>query len=222
MPIDIHNKKLLIVEGASDKKFFINLMKNRNIQGFDVFCPWDMGKKHEGEDSIIHLLNALPMNRNFFKVEKIIIVIDADNNSDEKFNKFKSIVTKTKEFSGTNEKYPVPNAPNLLAPSPKGLSVAILTLPYSESEGAMETLCFRAAITKFPEVKNCINIFANCAGVEEWSPQKRDKFKLRSFISMKCQKNPDLPTTYLWDDNPDIVPLDADVFNSLADYLRVV
>ncbi|SFF12905.1 DUF3226 domain-containing protein [Nitrosomonas sp. Nm166] len=222
MPIHVSNKKLLIVEGKSDKAFFRNLLQKRNIQGFDIFYPGDSDSNLEGEDAIKQFLDALPIIRNFNVIEKIIIVVDADNDSNKKFEKFKRILTETKEHPTGNERYPVPNCLNSLSTSKNGLSVAIVTLPYDESTGAMETLCWRAAMSKFSEFEDCINTFVDCAGVKSWSPQKRDKFKLRSYISIKCEKNPDIPVTNLWKHNPNIVPLESEVFNPLVNYLEKI
>ena len=118
MALNISSNKLLIVEGSSDKALFVNLLANRNLEGFDVICPWDMGGKLEGEDSIKQLLDSLPTHRNFDRVEKIIIVVDADNDAQEKFKKFKKkIISETEPFSGSGKKYPVPNDLNTFATS---------------------------------------------------------------------------------------------------------
>lgn len=220
MPIKITCKKLILVEGSSDKAFFEKLLENRNIEGFNVFSPWDMGTKLEGEDSIKHLLDTLPIQRGFDAIERILVVVDSDTDPVEKFNKFKKLLSETKVLSGRTGRYPEPITPNIFESSGNGLSVAIMTLPCSSSTGAMETLCLQAAMPQFPAAANCIDAFVTCAGADLWSPQKLAKFRLRSLISTQHDKNPDLPTTYLWDCAPNIVPLSSAAFDVLADFLN--
>ena len=218
MAITLSCEKLIVVEGGSDKALFNGLLNNRNIIGFDVLCPWDMEKGLEGEDAIRHLLDAIVISRNFEKLQKILIVIDSDDNPDDKFKKFQAVLSKTKPFSDGN-RYPIPNNPNEFSPAGGGLQVAIQLLPTPQATGAMETLCWNAAIAHCQSVQSCIDEFANCVGAHNWSPQKLAKFKLRSLISTQHQSNPDLPTTYLWEQAPTIVPLESNIFDPLAEFL---
>ncbi len=222
MAITLNGTKLLLVEGSSDKAFFDNLLKERNVQGFDVFCPKNADKTLGGEDAIKHLLKALPLSKDFYKIEKIIIVTDADCDSSQKFNKFQQLLNNTDKISGTNDKYPVPTAPYEFATSASNLSVAVMTLPLYESTGAMESICLAAAMPIFPVEMECINNFVSCISAHQWSPQKLAKLKLRSLISTQYKKNPDLPTTYLWIEAPEIVPLESEVFDPLIEYLKQV
>jgi hypothetical protein len=218
MALTFNCEKLIVVEGGSDKALFKGLLANRDITGFDVICPWDMEQGLEGEDAIRQLLDALPVNRNFVKLKKILIVVDSDDDPVAKFGKFVSVLNNTRPFSG-NCRYPVPNAPNELASVAGSPQVAIMLLPSSTSCGAMETLCWDAAIPNHKSIQACIEAFASCVGADKWAPQKLAKFKLRSLISTQYQSNPDLPTTKLWDKAPDIVRLDSAAFTPLSDYL---
>lgn len=222
MAIKITCEKLILVEGSSDKALFENLLSIREIQGFNVFSPWDMGTKLEGEDSIKHLLDALPVHREFDSVKKILIVIDSDNDPAEKFTKFQNLLSETKDFSGRIGRYPIPVNPDIFASSENSPSIAITTLPCNNATGAMETLCLQAAFEKSSDTAHCIEAFSYCAGTHEWSPQKLAKFKLRALISTMHTKNPDLPTTYLWECAPHIVPLNSTVFDALAKFLKEI
>jgi uncharacterized protein DUF3226 len=217
--IILNASKLILVEGSSDKAFFQALLKNRGINDFEVNSPWDMGNNEEGEDAIKILLDLLPVHPNFENVKKIIIVVDSDNDPIEKFRKFQAIIQNTNVFSGKSEKYPVPTSLKNFASANNCPDVAVVLLPDSNTNGAMETLCLQAAIPNYPKISTCIDNFVNCINANEWSPQKNSKLKLRTLISSQYPKNPDLPTTRLWEVAPDIVPLNSPIFDNLANFL---
>ena len=188
MPIKINSSKLILVEGLSDKEFFKGLLTNRSINGFEVYAPWDMGKKEEGEDAIKILLNLLPLDPNFEKVKKILIVVDSDNSPTDKFAKFQKIIRDTDAFSGRTEKYPVPTNLSAFASAVNCPEVAIMLLPNDTTNGAMETLCLQAALPKLPDIATCIDAFVTCIDADNWSPQKNSKLRLRALISSQHSK----------------------------------
>ncbi len=218
MALTFSCEKLIIVEGGSDKAFFKGLLTNRNISGIDVICPWDMENGLEGEDAIKQLLNAIVIHKNFLRLKKILIVVDSDDDPRSRFEKFKTVLSKTNPFSG-NRKYPVPNNADEFASAEGSPQVAIKLLPTSNASGAMETLCWDAAILNYQSIQPCIEAFSKCVGADKWLPQKLAKFKLRSLISTQYPTNPDLPTTRLWEKAPEIVPLESKSFDQLAVYL---
>lgn len=207
------NTKLIIVEGRSDEALFKNLLLTRGLTGFDVWCPENGG----GEDNIIHVLNGVIADPNFPRLEKILIVVDSDENGIDKLSKFQQIIRNCNTIDGDN-RYPVPTALCEFASNPNVPSIAIKVLP-TQDNGAMESLCWEAGLEGKVDLVNCIDAFVECCNFQDWTPQKIAKLKLRLLISAQFSQNPDLPTTRLWDVAPEIVPLQASVFDDIVQYL---
>ncbi len=198
------------------------LLSKRDITGFDVCCPMDHDGKLGGEDAIRELLDGISFDKNFGRLEHLILMIDADDDPVAKFSKMQSVLQKTQPISNSGLRYPVPTAVDTFVSVAGAPSVAITLLPGGGRAGAMESLCWQAGVTDHQELVKCINEFGNCVGISGWLPQKQDKFKLRCLITGANQTNPDLPTTQLWNEVPELVPVDSAVFDALASFLKSI
>lgn len=223
-PIQITKSKLLIVEGHSDRIMIGSLLSKRIIPDIDVLCPASMGGMLEGEDAIIQLLDAVAGSRGFSRLERLVLLVDSDDNPQEKFQKMQAVLRATTplKIGGSLIRYPVPEALGTFANETSTPSVAISLLPSDGQVGAMESLCWQAGSAARQDISACISEFGDCIGIGQWLPQKQDKFKLRCLISSACSVNPDLPTTKLWEKVPDLVPLDSPVFDPLAAFLQSI
>jgi hypothetical protein len=96
-------------------------------------------------------------------------------------------------------------------------------LPWTGLNGAFDTLCLTAAGTKRPALVAPVDAFAAAAGVDAangWTPTKRDKMRLRSFMSAAHQQNPYLAPAWVWRENTDLVPISDAAFDQIAEFLR--
>lgn len=223
-PIRITKPKLLIVEGHSDREMIGSLLSTRAIPDIDVLCPASMGGMLEGEDAIRQLLDAIAGSSGFGRLERLVLLVDSDDNPQEKLKKMQDVLRATTplNIAGSSGRYPVPDAVGIFANEASMPSVAISLLPSDGQVGAMESLCWQAGSALRQDLSACIVEFGNCVGVGQWLPQKQDKFKLRCLISSACSVNPDLPTTKLWEKAPDLVPLNSPVFDPLAAFLQSI
>jgi hypothetical protein len=221
-PIQITKRKLLVVEGHSDRKMIGSLLSDRVIPDIDVLCPSSMGGMLEGEDAIKQLLDAIAGARGFSRLERLVLLVDSDDSPQEKFKKMQDVLRATTSLNidGGSVRYPVPDALGIFANAPSMPSVAISLLPSNDQVGAMESLCWQAGSALRQDLSACIAEFGDCVGIGKWLPQKQDKFKLRCLISSACVVNPDLPTTKLWEKVPDLVPLNSPVFDPLTAFLK--
>ncbi|MBF0425461.1 MAG: hypothetical protein HQL66_06555 [Magnetococcales bacterium] len=224
--LELKETKLVIVEGRSDQCLIQHLMDHHEISGIQVLCPGDLNEQFGGVEAIVKLLGALKLNREFHQVQGILLLIDADEKPGDQFTKIRSLL------QNAPGGWPVPDKLGQPARKEGIPAVTVHLLPDNETPGAMETLLWNAAVKVADRQKlvECIETFEQCIHAyhgeqrhdEKWLPQKRDKLKFRCLISAVNPKNPDLPTTRLWEgeETRALVPLDSPVFDSLVNVLQ--
>jgi len=94
-----------------------------------------------------------------------------------------------------------------------------MMIPTAGAAGALETLCLEAAARANPATMACVEQFAECSNISNWTRSKQDKMKLRALIAALHKTNPDLSLASLWDKNPDLIPLNDAAFTPIADVL---
>jgi hypothetical protein len=222
VPIRLKENKLLIVEGKSDRAMITALLSKHDIAGIDVFSPFDHNGTLGGEDAIRQLLDGIAADRNFGRLERLVLLVDADEDPGGKLTKMQNILRSTQPVTSAGLRYPVPTALDTFVGATGVPSIAVSLLPGGGQLGAMESLCWQAGSAPNNRLIECITAFGDCVGIADWSPQKRDKFKLRCLITSACAVNPDLPTTNLWTEVPELVPLDSPVFDPLVAFIRAI
>ena len=227
MPLKLTQRKLIVVEGLSDKAFLEAFLPQRGLDHFDVFAPWEMGNRLEGKDAIPNLLDAIQTQRTFWSlpVEKVVVLVDSDEDPAAAFAQTQAALRKIAPALDNAKQaldWPIPAAPDTPASTAGMPDVVIRLMPDSQHSGAFETLCWEAGISANPNHAACIQAFADCVDTSAWLPQKQSKFLLRALVSASAPKNPDLPTTKLWEKMPNLVPVNSTVFDSLAAFLAAI
>lgn len=214
----VRGPRLMLCEGEHDRSFFTNLIQERSIQDFQICCPNDAvgggGVSHYGD-----FLEALLSAPNVKAIQTILIVADNDDNPTASFQFVLDQIKQPGAFA-------TPAGPRQKATSSTLPSVTVLMLPWDTKLGAVETLCLEAAWNKRPNIRKCIDDYANCSGAAAWPQHRRLKMQMRSTLSALCDKDPNTSLTHAWNAEhwsstmgcP--IPLTDTCFNQVVDYLR--
>jgi hypothetical protein len=148
--ISITERKLLVVEGNDDKRFFEALLRHLKISG--VQCIAIGGRDEMRKVETWRALTATPR---FSQVEAVAIIRDADASAQSAFQSLRDVLG--------NVGLPQPSAPfQVQLSTPK---VCVMILPDAESQGELEDLCLRALAGK--PVLECIEQFFQCVQQRE-------------------------------------------------------
>lgn len=210
---DFTKPYLILVEGAGDAAFFRHVIKARTIpDDFDVRCPRD-GKNVNGSGNtrFREALDAFAIIPGFDKLRGILIVTD---NDEDPMASFKNVQD---QIRNTSRKHSAPTQP--LAKTSGFPAFVVMTIPWINELGNLETLCIQAAEFADPTLATCADTFQVCTGVDQWTLSKRSKVKLRSIISAGYRRNADESLSFLWNDYPGLIPLNHKCFDKIAVFL---
>lgn len=180
-------KKVLLVEG-SDERDLCSLLIDKKL-GLNYITGKD-GKSFIEDNDMIHII---PINEvdnknnitsfikspNYNNIEKLGILVDAENNAQERFNIFNDII---KLEYNTNQ--------NIYYDNNKGLFLT--TKSNDKNSGCLECLVEDIILEKDKDLYDiCVNTFFECSssyinqGNNEYHILKS---KILAFISVKCKK----------------------------------
>lgn len=180
-------KKVLLVEG-SDERDLCSLLIDKKL-GLNYITGKD-GKSFIEDNDMIHII---PINEvdnknnitlfikspNYNNIEKLGILVDAENNAQERFNIFNDII---KLEYNTNQ--------NIYYDNNKGLFLT--TKSNDKNSGCLECLVEDIILEKDKDLYDiCVNKFFECSssyinqGNNEYHILKS---KILAFISVKCKK----------------------------------
>ena len=226
MPIDEFTEPFLILcEGKSDESFLRHLATGRKLRGFQYACPApktdNAGKAIEGgwgKTGFYVELDAIKAARGFEdKLQAIVLVTDSDDKPKDACNFAKRQIKKAGEYA-------IPT--DLLKPSTRAGKcppVVVVTLPWFDKAGNLETLILGAVPDYFPCVLNCLDDYAKCApNVHQWSVGKQSKMRLACIVAAVCKDDPTCSASTMWSDDKTKVftpMLSHRCFDELAKFL---
>lgn len=150
------NKKILIVEGESDKKFFESFIKKTQLEiGIQVDTPLSLGAGKDGKTAGFKLLPQLLKQLVDGRVTHLAMVVDADMRNDNwgYENTVKLIAEKISD-SGYNDR-PDRYDTGLSFPHSDGLNnFGLWVMPDNRSEGMLEDWIRTAIATKESSLLN--------------------------------------------------------------------
>jgi len=163
LPREIRNKKLLVVEGASDVGFFVKLLEKIRIAGVYVLGI-------DGARTFNERLPRLPKMRGFSKITHLAVVRDRDQ--DDAFKSVANILKRKMGFSDV----PANNA-EFATGSPR---IGVFIMPGETVAGRMlEDLCLKT-VENDPAMQ-CVNDFACCVSELQTPPRNLAKAKAQVF-----------------------------------------
>lgn len=192
----------IVCEGKSDAAFFFRLVRDRNMNGFQV--GWAGGKSNFGS-----YLNGLPP-RTSPRLRHLILVRDCDNDPGAAFHDLIQQLQATR--------YPKPTAPRTTVTGDPGIS--ILMMPDTDRAGVLETLLVEAIQSKHAQLFQCVESYAQCARTTAWPIDKYSKMQLACMIAASCSKNPGCSLTTIWAEDGNPISLDHQCFDLIYGYLR--
>jgi hypothetical protein len=216
----ITHRHLLLCEGAHDWQFFSQLVQTRGLPSFQITsCGNVAGAKHgrDGIDYLTAALDALPALPHFPQLEAILIVADNDGNPQGAFKKVQDLIAAAAEIS-PGQRYAVP--PTELARNGARPVMVVMMLPWTNVNGALDSLLYISAANKRPAVARCVDAFAKCTKSDVWPMTKLAKMKLRSLMSAAHHADPYLAPAWVWSEGTDLVPINDPVFNQIEAFLR--
>lgn len=208
-------KKVLLVEG-SDERDLCSLLIDKKL-GLNYITGKD-GKSFIEDNDTVHII---PINEvdnknnitsfikspNYNNIEKLGILVDAEDNAQERFNIFNDII-KLKYNANQNIYYD----------NNKGLFLTTKT--NDKNSGCLECLVENIILEKDKYLYDtCVNTFFECSSsyINQGSNEYHIlKSKILAFISVKCKKRNTIGG--LFQDCNDY--LDSKVLNELIDFLR--
>lgn len=208
-------KKVLLVEG-SDERDLCSLLIDKKL-GLNYITGKD-GKSFIEDNDTVHII---PINEvdnknnitsfikspNYNNIEKLGILVDAEDNAQERFNIFNDII-KLKYNANQNIYYD----------NNKGLFLTTKT--NDKNSGCLECLVENIILEKDKDLYDtCVNTFFECSSsyINQGSNEYHIlKSKILAFISVKCKKRNTIGG--LFQDCNDY--LDSKVLNELIDFLK--
>jgi hypothetical protein len=165
--------RFILCEGDDDKYFLEALLSERSLPRFQVRHTGECSDKGGGVSGFAHALNGVEAIVGFDRVRAILLVTDNDN-IPKSFNGMKRIIKALKQTppKNANERFVIGGKPG-----------ALLMIPDNNTAGDLETLCWPAIVTKWPNAPTCVSQFLKCTGADLWTKRSNlNKARLRSAI----------------------------------------
>ncbi|MGI0015157.1 MAG: DUF3226 domain-containing protein [Nitrososphaera sp.] len=206
--------RLILCEGQSDAAFLRHLIQERRLPDFEVKYPKE--GESGGRSAFGKRLDALRAEPGFERITAVLIMSDNDDDAEASFREIRTQI----QWAG----YPAPEAPLQVARGNGFPAVVVLMLPGAGELGNLELLCLRAAYDRWPNLKNCLDEYCQCARTVEWPLNKQSKMRLRCLLSAVCEADPNTSLVYAWSDGKrgDLIPLDHQCFDQIAEFLRSI
>ncbi len=167
MQVSIKQPKLLVVEGADDKRLFNALLRHIGVSGIQVF-------KAGGKDNIRQTLRVITQSPGFSAVSSIGVVRDADANAGSALQSVRDALRAAN--------LPSPDAP--LSSVEDGIKVVVLIAPYDKSSGTIEDVCLESVAGD--AAMGCVQDYLNCiknSVVEQ--PNNLSKAEAQAFLASR-------------------------------------
>ena len=209
----VESSHIIIAEGHAENHLLEKLLKNRDVEGFQI-----LGNA-QGKDDFENRLFAVSALTGYQSVSVIVLVRDCD---DDVRDALKETVKQIKAF---DETLPLPENVWELAKSNRSdvPDVAIMTLPRWQGCGCLETLVIDALKTKHPSVYNLGNGLLASATVPAsglTGVAKKAKAQAACMVACTCLDDPSCAVGHMWYKDKGYRSLLADnCFNDVVAFL---
>ncbi len=163
----IEKEKLIIVEGGDDENFIDALLKKLEINDVEII--------NIGGNNFDDYVPEIGKITGFDKVKQLLVIGDADNNSQTAFDRIKRSIEEIEDYNLIPPQ--VRNSFNNDLPQ---IGIYIITKPNSE-EGILEDLCLETV--KNHPVMKCVEIFCECISELDCEFENPSKSKCKTFLS---------------------------------------
>ena len=154
-------RRLLLVEGNDDLRFFIALFDH--LETTDIAVG-----SYNGKDNLRNDLSERVRSPEFRLATSLGIVRDADNSSQSAFD---SVIGSLRRVG-----LPTPDAP-VVPKESDGLRVSVLIIPPNETRGELENVCLSSIEGTLDW--QCVESYLDCLSMSEPPVQENNKAKVR-------------------------------------------
>lgn len=206
---------LILCEGEGDKRFLDQLIEVRRIPNdFQVRFPDRARERTGGRGKFGGWLAIQWLGTETFRknIKGVLVVSDNDEVPARSFGE----VQQSLKSSG----FPIPAIEKVVARTADYPPLVILMIPEGEP-GSLETLCLRAAFSKWPHIEAPINSFVASTPITRWHAGRQAKAKLQAAIAATCEARPESGFLGHWWEHQDYhLPLQHAAFDSIEQFLR--
>jgi len=167
-PLKISQRKLLLVEGKEDERFFAALIEHLCLVQIQVI-PFG------GKPKLGPFLRALVMDSSFDAVESIGIVRDSDTSPDSAFQSVSTALAQCKLPAPSTTLEAVGDKPH----------VAVMILPDMDSSGSLEDICLRS-VAGDPAMR-CVDGFFDCLKKQDLRVGNHAKARAQAFLASRAK-----------------------------------
>lgn len=178
---------MIIGEGTADSEFLKALIAERSLTGLQV-ARAAQDKTHFGRR-----LEAIKLVEGFGQVETIVLVRDSNGDADAAFRETVAQIRKD------TTDYASPAAP--LKPSAKGAKaprIVVLLIPWSDREGALESLLLEAIEPHHEEIAKRMADTLAVSPTRDCNVSKRAKSRMSCIVAAVCIEDPSCAVSWLW------------------------
>jgi len=177
----------IIVEGPADRELIKRILRDRQIDGFQVGCGQGQDRRCLGKDGFSRRIAAI-RGATTVQVQGYVIVADRDDNSADRFSNAarqfaKSSLPKPKENMKVDE--------GIDGVTELPVKTAIIMIPDNHDEGGLETLLL-SCCNGMQENIDCVDDFCTCVQKEYRTKLHADKIRLRAIIAATHRSDPSL------------------------------
>jgi hypothetical protein len=219
--VEFTQPRFALCEGNEDAALVRALAESipRNIKQFDVSPVNDLCDK-KGKDGFEDAIIGSDALTGFDAVDDVIIISDNDDDPVASFRSVRAHLKKAIDESSVQRAWALPDAPGVrVAGSP---SVSIWMWPRANVPGCLETVLWEIVQRKYAVQAACVEAALRCSGANLWAVSKRDKARIRCFMSLMVKKNPAMTLSLLWRDQPQLFPVNSKEFTPVARFLAAV
>lgn len=213
--------RFALCEGNEDAALVRALAESipRNIKPFDVSPVNDLCDK-KGKDGFEDAIIGSDILTGFDGVNDVVIISDNDDNPAASFSAVRAKLKNAIDEGNVQRQWALPEAPGVrVAGSP---SVSIWMWPRADQPGCLETVLWEIVLRKYPQQAACVETAVGCSGASQWSISKRDKARIRCFMSLVVKKNPAMTLSLAWRDQPQLFPVNSKEFTPIARFLSAL
>lgn len=207
-PETFEKRLLVLTEGTADAAFFKHLGDNRGIVDMQATRPAG------GKD----FTRRLRTMRSFApESSTVLIVTDCNGDAASTFRHIQGQIRNVGDYA-------VPGEPLRTVRASGVPAIAVVTLPWIDRRGNLETLILEAMSDTYPEVRAEVDrLLEVTVGRRRDSISKDSKACFSCMVACTCDDDPSSAISAMWYNNKGYRDLLAhDAFNNLADFLKTL
>lgn len=211
--IKFEKPRLILCEGTTDKAFFCELIRAKNLPDFQVNFPYGNTETSGGISNFGRFLKGAKLLGFETTVQAILLVADRDDDSDGQFEVVQNQLR--------DEGFGVPRRELQYVKSPDGLpTIAIMMLPLDMPEGNLETVLRPVALDHWNALAGPLDDYFRASEAPRWHIGRQDKMKIQCLIAATCEPNPYGSISTIYTENPRYhLPLNSPHLDAVAQVL---